>query len=101
MKITERMVEAGLVAWAGAGTPNTSAQTRMRTTLEHALGAGVSMDRLAALQEATALVDASIQAAKESFTKPNGYTDGFKPPTVGERTQAVLELAAFLTGDQR
>jgi hypothetical protein len=101
MQITEKMTRAGEVAWDGSAGTGKSTASRIRVVLEHALDAGDGMDRLAALKEATAMVDASIQAAKESFTKPNGYTDGFKPPTVGERTQAVLELAAFLTGDQR
>lgn len=54
-----------------------------------------TMDRATALVRAKKMVD----AASQPVTNARGYADGgWKPPTLEERTTAILRLAAFLTG---
>lgn len=48
---------------------------------------------LAALEKATAIVD----AMSKTPTNDRGYkVDGWRPPSLGERTEAILKLATFL-----
>lgn len=57
--------------------------------------APAGMDRATALAEAQKMVDHLSTAP----TKANGYVvDGWKAPTLEERTTQVLRLAAFLSG---
>lgn len=51
------------------------------------------MNRAESLDKAKEMVDAMADVP----TKPNGFpVDGSKPPTLEERTRAILQLAEFL-----
>jgi hypothetical protein len=57
--------------------------------------------RTEALEHATAAVDAAQATAKSLGTNSRGYADNYTPASIAERTQAILELARFLAGDER
>ena len=58
--------------------------------------------RSALLEQAAAIVDSTISASVAEATKSNGYkADSYRYPTLAERTQAILDLAAFMAGDVR
>lgn len=80
-------------------------QTAMLIPLEPALDAALAllpeppaagtMTRAEALEKAQAMTDHLATAP----TKANGYVvDGWKAPSLDDRTTAILRLAAFLTG---
>ena len=54
-----------------------------------------TLSRLEALDRATQLVNEMSQP----ITNARGYADGWKPPTLTERTQAIRELTATLLGE--
>jgi TRAP-type uncharacterized transport system substrate-binding protein len=60
-----------------------------------------TMSRVTILEEATKAVDAAQEKAKALGTNSRGYTDNYTPASIAERTQAILELARFLAGDER
>lgn len=51
------------------------------------------MTREDAVTKATEIVDAYI---KNPPTNSRGYADGWKPPTLEERTDSIIKLAEFL-----
>jgi hypothetical protein len=77
-------------------TPLRAALDAALAFLPESVGAG-TLDRSDALVRAQEMVDKLSTAP----TKSNGYTvDGWKAPTLSERTTQVLRLAAFMIGDQ-
>lgn len=55
---------------------------------------GVRLGRLEAMEKARQIVDAWIDNPPK---KANGYTvDGYRTPTLEERTDAIIKLAEFL-----
>jgi hypothetical protein len=56
--------------------------------------------RPALLEQAAAIVDSTILASVTEATKSNGYkADSYRYPSLAERTQAILDLAAFMAGE--
>lgn len=69
-------------------------------TIEQDTPATPTMSRAEILALATKTVNDNIKASAEEGTKGNGYkADSYRYPTIAERTQAILELAAFLAGE--
>lgn len=103
IRITDTMVDRALASLFGDSVRNVG-RDDVRRALEAALGnmdepeqAG-TLSRADAMDKARELVDGLSTAP----VKANGYAvDGWKAPILGERTDAILRLAAFLSGGEQ
>lgn len=106
IEVTEEMVTAAReVLEAGTMSADGVNPTTIRLALMAALRvapqperAEVWAARAVALDKAREVVDGLSTAP----VKANGYAvDGWKAPILGERTDAILRLAAFLSGGEQ
>lgn len=101
IEVTEGMIQAAIDVLETDGVS--------RSTMASAIGAALAVapeqeqavawaGRAVAMDKARELVDAMSTAP----VKANGYAvDGWRAPTLDERTDAILRLAAFLSGGEQ
>lgn len=99
--LTEAMTDAAYEAYDNTDGHTAALLAAVRAALElvpepgEVVVSASTIDRAAALERAQAMTDHLADPPMKS----NGYVkDGWKAPSLEERTTAVLRLAAFLTG---